>query len=141
MQAAQSQDDQAYLDGKAVTNVSSPDWAGAPCQQQRPPQILTCSQKQPCLAWGAQITIVGKIVHVEEQQLMSLYTIDDGSGRVLAKYWTPDNDDDFVSLLMDVCIFITALSLSSAPASSLRTLPGWDKMWGGAWARAWANYM
>ncbi len=43
-----------------------------------------------------QITIVGKIVHVEEQQLMTLYTVDDGTGRVLAKYWTPNDDDDYV---------------------------------------------
>ncbi|GAB4820639.1 hypothetical protein N2152v2_007685 [Parachlorella kessleri] len=41
------------------------------------------------------ITIVGKIVHVEEQQLMTLYTVDDGTGRVLAKYWTPNDDDDY----------------------------------------------
>ena len=46
-----------------------------------------------------QITVVGKIVHVEEQQLMTLYTIDDGTGRLLAKYWTPNDDDDYVSPL------------------------------------------
>ncbi len=28
---------------------------------------------------------------------MTLYTIDDGTGKVLAKYWTPNDDDEYVS--------------------------------------------
>lgn len=128
MQAAQqSQDDQLFLDGKPIANVSSGGctcllvqacfvclWAACVVWVGRQQKVLPGSRcccllvpRKGRLQLHAhrahadprlQVTIVGKIVSVEEQQLMMLYTIDDGTGRVLAKYWTPDNDDEFVSV-------------------------------------------
>lgn len=41
-------------------------------------------------------TVVGKITAVEEQNLVSVYTIDDGTGTIQAKYWIPEQDDPMV---------------------------------------------
>ncbi|KDD73097.1 hypothetical protein H632_c2540p0, partial [Helicosporidium sp. ATCC 50920] len=40
------------------------------------------------------VTLVGRITRVEEQQLMSVYTLDDGTGTIAAKYWIPEAEDD-----------------------------------------------
>ncbi|KAL6773920.1 RFA2 [Auxenochlorella protothecoides x Auxenochlorella symbiontica] len=39
------------------------------------------------------VTLVGKITAVEEQNLVSIYTLDDGTGTMLTKYWIPEQDD------------------------------------------------
>lgn len=50
------------------------------------------------LAWlpyiaRLQITLVGKVVALDEQQLQLTLKIDDGSGVVDVKYWIEDNND------------------------------------------------
>lgn len=42
------------------------------------------------------VTLVGKITAVEEQNLVSIYTLDDGTGTMLTKYWIPEQDDALV---------------------------------------------
>lgn len=39
------------------------------------------------------VSVVGKIVRVEEHSLFTLYTLDDGSGRVPAKAWTANEGE------------------------------------------------
>ncbi|KAK2076061.1 hypothetical protein QBZ16_001397 [Prototheca wickerhamii] len=41
----------------------------------------------------SNVTVVGKITAVEDQNLVSVYTIDDGTGTIQAKYWIPEQDD------------------------------------------------
>lgn len=45
------------------------------------------------LAVSLQVTLVGKVVALAEQQLQLTLQIDDGSGVVDVKYWIEDNND------------------------------------------------
>ena len=53
-------------------------------------------------AFGAvvQVTIVGQIMDVQQQQSHVLYKVDDGTGLCHVKYWT-DADDELVSNIVE----------------------------------------